>query len=139
VYGSVRIFKEEKGIVGTKIEEVKDHNEVTNHFLQIFVSSQSRMKGTLSNDQLKNQSHLKGGNMVKLQNKQSSEEYTQTVLDLITEMNRAHNQNFCHKTDLWTVCQNKMTYDEFINATKQLLDDGSIYTGIDDEQFGLTE
>lgn len=33
VYGSVRIFKEERGIVGARIEEIKEHNEITNHLL----------------------------------------------------------------------------------------------------------
>lgn len=98
VYGSVRVFKEERAIVGSKIEEIKEHNEVTNHLLQVFVSHQARLKGSLSNEQLKN----KEGGMVKVK-QQSSEESVQTVLDLITEMNKSQQQNFSHKIDLWTV------------------------------------
>ena len=33
VYGSVRVFKDEKAIVGTHIKAVEKHDEVTNHFL----------------------------------------------------------------------------------------------------------
>ena len=33
VYGSIRVFKEEKAIVGTKIEKLASMNEMTNHFL----------------------------------------------------------------------------------------------------------
>lgn len=38
VMGTVRVFKEETAIVGNKIEQVVQHDEVTNHFLQIFVA-----------------------------------------------------------------------------------------------------
>ena len=39
VYGSIRVFKEEKAIVGTKIEKLASNNEMVNHLLQTFVSS----------------------------------------------------------------------------------------------------
>jgi len=32
-----------------------------------------------------------------------------------------------------------MSHGDFENALKSLLDDGLIYTGIDDNQFGVTE
>lgn len=38
VYGTIRVFKGDRKIVGSKIETIKDHNEITNHFLQVFVS-----------------------------------------------------------------------------------------------------
>ena len=58
VYGSIRVFKEEKAIVGTKIEKLASMNEMTNHMLQIFVSSQIRHKGILTKNEIK----LDGGN-----------------------------------------------------------------------------
>jgi len=33
VYGSIRVFKEEKAIVGSKIEKCASNNEMVNHFL----------------------------------------------------------------------------------------------------------
>lgn len=53
VYGSIRVFKEEKAIVGSKIEKLGSHNELTNHFLQAFVSSQIRQKGILTKNDIK--------------------------------------------------------------------------------------
>ena len=53
VYGSIRVFKEEKAIVGTKIEKLASNNELVNHFLQTFVASQIRHKGLLSKSDLK--------------------------------------------------------------------------------------
>ena len=38
IFGNVRVFKEEKAIVGTHIKRITDFKEVTNHFLNVFVS-----------------------------------------------------------------------------------------------------
>lgn len=37
VYGTIRIFKAEKAVVGTHIESISKHDEVVNHLLQTFV------------------------------------------------------------------------------------------------------
>ena len=38
IFGTIRIYKEEKAIVGTHIKKVEKFDEVTNHFLQTFVA-----------------------------------------------------------------------------------------------------
>ena len=39
MFGTVRVFKEDKAIVGTHIKKIGGRfDEVTNHFLQVFVS-----------------------------------------------------------------------------------------------------
>ncbi len=48
VFGTIRVFKEEKAIVGTHIKRVDKFDEVTNHMLQVFVSHCIRKKGILS-------------------------------------------------------------------------------------------
>ncbi len=48
VFGNIRVYKEEKAIVGTHIRAVEKFEEVTNHFLQTFVAHQIRLKGILS-------------------------------------------------------------------------------------------
>jgi hypothetical protein len=48
VYGSVRVFKEEKALVGTHIKKVEKFDEITNHFLQVFVAHNIRTKGVLT-------------------------------------------------------------------------------------------
>lgn len=52
VYGSIRVFKEQKAIVGTHISRVSDYDEVTNHFLQVFISHCVRKKGVLKEKDL---------------------------------------------------------------------------------------
>ena len=53
IYGSIRVFKEEKAIVGSNIKALKSQDELTNHFLQVFVSHNIRHKGLLNNAVLK--------------------------------------------------------------------------------------
>ncbi len=48
VYGTIRVFKEEKAIVGTYIKKVEKFDEISNHFLQVFVSHNLRKHGTLT-------------------------------------------------------------------------------------------
>lgn len=48
VFGTIRVYKEEKAIVGTHIKKIEKFDEVTNHFLQTFVAHQIRVKGILT-------------------------------------------------------------------------------------------
>ena len=52
VYGTVRVFKEEKAIVGTFIKTVDQFDAITNHLLTVFVSSEARKKGVLTSSDL---------------------------------------------------------------------------------------
>ena len=52
VFGSIRVYKEEKAIVGTNIRNITNFKEITNHFLQSFVSSQMRQNGVLGAKEL---------------------------------------------------------------------------------------
>ena len=47
VYGNIRVFKEEKAIVGTHIKRIEKFDELTNHFLSVYVSHNIRKKGIL--------------------------------------------------------------------------------------------
>ena len=47
VYGNIRVFKEEKAIVGTHIKKIEKFDELTNHFLAVYVSHCIRKKGIL--------------------------------------------------------------------------------------------
>ena len=48
VFGTIRVFKDEKAIVGTHIKRIEKFDEVANHFLQTFVAHQIRQKGVLT-------------------------------------------------------------------------------------------
>src|SRR4051794_10341043 len=48
VYGSIRVFKDEKAIVGTHIKKIEKFDEVTNHLLQVFAAHNIRTKSVLT-------------------------------------------------------------------------------------------
>jgi hypothetical protein len=52
VYAFIRVYNDNKNIVGVKLEEIKNQNDVTNHFLKIFVAHNLRKKGVLNNEKL---------------------------------------------------------------------------------------
>ena len=52
VYGTIRVFKEEKAIIGTHIKQVEKQDDITNHLLQVFVAHSIRHKGVLTNREL---------------------------------------------------------------------------------------
>ena len=62
VYGNIRVFKEEKAIVGTHIKRIEKFDELTNHFLSVYVSHCIRKKGILKPRELQmNQGVDQGG------------------------------------------------------------------------------
>lgn len=48
VFGQFRVYKDERNVVGNKMNAVAKFDEVTNHFLQVFVGAQMRKKGVLT-------------------------------------------------------------------------------------------
>ena len=48
IFGTIRVYKEEKAIVGTHIKKIEKFDEMSNHFLQTFVAQQMRVKGVLT-------------------------------------------------------------------------------------------
>ena len=48
IFGTIRVFKNEKAIIGTQITKIEKLDEITNHFLQVFVSNNVRQKGNLT-------------------------------------------------------------------------------------------
>ena len=52
VYAFMRVYNDQKSLVGIKLEEVTCKNEITNHFLKIFVAHQIRQKGALNSEKL---------------------------------------------------------------------------------------
>ena len=140
IYGSMRVFKEKRAIVASKCEEIIKHDEITNHLLQSFVAHNIRIKGTLSSDQIKTEvgqgksnqgfNQPKGGEHLGV-------DHSNTVLDLMKEVTK--NNRFCHKKDLWSICQKQMSVQQFDRALDTLMDDGAIYTAVDDNQYGIIE
>ena len=52
VYAFMRAYNDLKNIVGVNLEEIKNQNDVTNHFLKIFVAHNLRHKSVLNKEKL---------------------------------------------------------------------------------------
>lgn len=76
---------------------------------------------------------------VKSGNQKEDGEYAQVVLDFMQEVIKNQQTKFCHRMDLWTVLQNQMDHQCFTTAIDTLIQDGAIYTAVDDDQFGIAE
>ena len=60
IYGNIRVFKDEKAIVGSHIKRIEKFDEISNHFLSVFVSNCIRKKGILKpkDSSLPQESHV---------------------------------------------------------------------------------
>ena len=67
-----------------------------------------------------------------------SGDYNQIILDLMREVTKTGSR-FAHRSDLWSICQNQMSNDDFKSAINNLMDDGAIFTAVDDNTFGITD
>lgn len=55
VTGFIRVFNDAKSIVGINVQEITKMDNVINHLLKVFVSSQMRHKGVLATEDIKAQ------------------------------------------------------------------------------------
>lgn len=121
VYGTIRVFKEEKAIVGTHIKPIEKFDEVTNHLLQVFVAHSIRKKGVLSSAALMGQqgvvSQQRGGAAVDNNGSSAmrpnqfggnahSGDSKQVILEVMKEI--AKTNKFIHKSDIWNVVQQRL-------------------------------
>lgn len=108
VYGSIRIFKEEKAIVGNSITAITEHNDITNHWLKVFNAHCIRKQGLLNHNEI--QAHAQGSSVAGQKPAHFNHEY---LLNLMKQMKEQSASVFVNKTDLWASCQRKMTEPEF--------------------------
>ena len=133
VMGTVRVFKEQTAIVGNQVTAITDHNEITNHFLQVFVAHNVRKKGVLSQDQLRDGRQQKGAGPAQVQASGID------LLSMMSNLMKRNDMRFIDKDSILQECRNKLTPAEVDEKLKVLLDDGSIYTAMNQNVFSLTD
>ena len=110
IIGSIRIFKEEKAIVGNKIQEIVKHGEVTNHFLKVFTAHAIRKHGLLTeSERLNGQGQAAPMGQIK----KAPVNCPNLILETMKSLKNQYQQTFINKTDIWNNCQRRMDYDEF--------------------------
>ena len=97
IYGTVRIFKEERAVVGSHVEEVVKHDEITNHLLQAFVAQSMRTKGALATADIKAGAARGAKGPAK-----AAGDYSQIIMDMMREVTK--DSRFADRSDLWTIC-----------------------------------
>ena len=133
VYGSIRVFKDEKAIVGTHIKKVEKFDEITNHLLQVFVAHNIRTKGVLTvsqillflisilillqvkdfqSDQIMNavsgNTASRQGGATSSMNVGASANIKDTIFSVMKEVSKSN--KFMHKQDIWTYVQKQTDY-----------------------------
>ena len=94
VFGFIRVFNGEKSIVGINLQEITKMDEVTNHFLKVFVSHNIRHKGVLENKDIDAAKPARANAAVSV----AGQNQTDAVLNLMREV--CKNSRFAHKNDL---------------------------------------
>jgi hypothetical protein len=97
VHGFIRVFNEQKNVVGINLQQITKMDDITNHFLKVFVAHNIRHKGVLDHKDLDAAKPVKANPV-----SAAGQNQTQTVLNLMKEICR--NSRFAHKNDLWTIC-----------------------------------
>jgi hypothetical protein len=140
IYGSLRVFKEDRALVGSNIQAITNHNEVTNHFLKIFTAHCIRKHGNLTNQDLSGGNQAMGAMSKGMQSNQvSGMDSQQMILNVMRELKRHNGSQFVNKNDVWTSCQAKMSKTDFDSQIKNLEDEGSIYQAGSADTFCLTD
>lgn len=137
VYGTIRVFKEEKAIVGTHIKRVDKFDEVTNHLLQVFVAHCIRKKGVLSGRDLGAQAQPNATSRPSALGAMGSGDQKGTLLEVMKEMGKSN--KFIHKNDIFQYVQKSMGESEVAAALSALCEDGVIYSTYDSDIYSVTE
>jgi hypothetical protein len=116
IYGTVRVFKEQKAIVGTHIHRVTDFDEITNHLLQVFTGHCIRKKGVLSEKEL--QTHTGSGKKAP----RTFEESKKLVLDTIKNLTNGGG-GLVFRDKLKSILSGKMDEIEFNKVIEALVED----------------
>ena len=139
VSGFIRVFKDQKNIVGINLQEITKQDHVTNHLLKVFVSSQMRKKGVLSSDDLKAQKDKQPSSNFGQAPVRSNGDVSKQIMDTMRDIMSNRSQTTINKNDIWTYLQRNMSNPDFEKAIQDLQNDGVIYTTVDDNTFALTD
>lgn len=118
IFGSIRIFKDNRAIVGTHISRITDFDELTNHFLQVFMGSCVRRRGVL-----KNAGATEGGEG----RAKSEDEIKDVIMKAFTRITK--DKPKAGKDEIFTAVKASMTFPEFEKGINALVDDMVIFSG----------
>ena len=122
IFGQAKNFKEVRQIIGVHLERLEDFNYITNHLLQVFISSCVRKKGVLSNQEI-TEANVQKGDMSEADKLQLIKT---TVINAIKE-SALRGTPSVKKDVLYKAMKGQVTFPEFEKQLKKLTDDMEIY------------
>jgi hypothetical protein len=144
IYGNIRVFKEEKAIVGTHIKRIEKFDEVTNHFLSVFIADCIRKKGILKprelamdSNQINALTEANGSGMIIDQIGGAAQggsyrpgfggsitDLRKVILDMMKELNKT--TKFVNKLDIYAMLQDKIDQPTYDRELEKLANNGEI-------------
>lgn len=116
IFGNLRCFKDVRAVVGTSISKIKDFDELTNHWLQIFIAESVRKHGVLSTSET-----AQGTSSGPL----SQEEVRKLVKGVFDKFKTSKSQ--CRRAEVYNELKKKISEREMDDAINYLLEDMQIF------------
>jgi RPA family protein len=123
IFGSIRMFKENKAIVGTHLHVIEDYDEITNHLLQVFIASCVRRKGILAGQDLTDKPTE--GQAVTMNEAQIK----QAIIDTLQELAQNTSKSEFSKEEIHRKLKSKVAFPVFEKVTEQMVDDMELFSG----------
>jgi RPA family protein len=125
IFGHLRKFKETRSIVGTHVSKINEYDEITNHFLQVFISSEARTKGVLASEDLE-ETKTDPKNMSPADRAKFVEE---TIMEAFGKILADSGKNETTGDQIFTVVKGKdIKHPEFKKVITALADDMKIFS-----------
>ena len=99
VFGTLRCFKEMKAAIGVTISKITDYDELTNHWLQVFIAESVRKHGILDSPE------ISGGDSAKTLTKEEARDLIKKTLDTFKQT-----KNQWRKAEIYAELKNKMFF-----------------------------
>lgn len=125
LFGTIRMFKDVKQVVGAHLSKIEDYDVVTNHFLQVFVGSCVRQKGILGS-----QDFVKGeaaGAKGELTEEDKIKLVKDTASRLVEDSKSNNTGDNVTKNAIFKHLNSKLTFPEFEKVIQKLIDEMEIF------------
>mmetsp|Transcript_27458 Transcript_27458/g.24335 ORF Transcript_27458/g.24335 Transcript_27458/m.24335 type:complete len:267 (-) Transcript_27458:51-851(-) len=127
VFGTIRVFKDVKQVVGVHLSKIEDFDIITNHYLQVFVGSCVRSQGILGSQDLiekEGETTTKG----ELSEEQKVTLVKETSTKLVEEAKSKGAENVS-RDSIFACVKSKINFPEFEKIVKKLVEEMELFEG----------
>lgn len=124
IFGNVRKFQTSKSMVGAHIKNIKEHDEVTNHFLQVFTASAVRRNGILKDFEVSEERKEDYSSMTDEQRFEMFKKQIQQAFDQFIDRTNRKDVSY---DELFKEVSSKLSRPEFKKTVDKLVDDMAFF------------